>query len=228
MAWESSSDEEEDSGFEEEEGGASTAKKTSVPESAPRESSNDEDEESASDKEEEEDSAPVVATGFAYAHVSASLVAATASSDSKETESRSAPAPASSHKKRQITEVAAALTVAKRAKNVRFQRVWSEKDEIMLLQGLIEYQSKTGQSDSEDMNAFFHSIQRSISFEMKSVRQMTSKIWFLRKKYKNEKGQKRCFTEEHDLTCFELVKKIWGSEVIDSTIAEVDFTVPSD
>ncbi|XP_023641969.1 probable transcription factor At4g00610 [Capsella rubella] len=159
-------------------------------------------------------------------------------SDSKETESRSAPAPASSHvpasssrppkKKRQITEVAAALTVAKRAKNVRFQRVWSEKDEIMLLQGLIEYQSKTGQSDSEDMNAFFHSIQRSISFEMKSVRQMTSKIWFLRKKYKNEKGQKRCFTEEHDLTCFELVKKIWGSEVIDSTIAEVDFTVPSD
>ncbi|EOA32238.1 hypothetical protein CARUB_v10015497mg [Capsella rubella] len=35
-------------------------------------------------------------------------------------------------------------------------------------------------------------------------------------------------TAKHDLTCLELAKKIWGSEVIDSTIAEIDSTVSSD
>ncbi|WZZ28090.1 hypothetical protein YC2023_011491 [Brassica napus] len=52
-------------------------------------------------------------------------------------------------------------------KPAAFQRLWTEEDEIAVLQGMIDFKKDTGNSPYDDTNAYYDYIKKSISFEVK-------------------------------------------------------------
>ncbi|CAH8256207.1 unnamed protein product [Arabidopsis lyrata] len=94
-----------------------------------------------------------------------------------------------------------------------FQRLWSEEDEISVLQGMIDFKADTGKSPYEDSNAFYEFLKKSISFEV-SKNQFMDKIRSLRKKYIGKEGKEPSFVKAHDKKAFELSKFIWGPKGI--------------
>lgn len=106
------------------------------------------------------------------------------------------------------------------AKKTYFQRVWSEEDEIAVLQGLIDYRNDTGASPYDDTNAFYLSVKKSISFDV-SKTQVIKKIWGLKTKYENNLGKgELTFSKPHDLKAFDLSKFVWGADgaALDSAV----------
>ncbi|KAJ6417038.1 hypothetical protein OIU84_002852 [Salix udensis] len=101
------------------------------------------------------------------------------------------------------------------SKKQLFQRLWTEDDEISLLQGIIDFIAEKGFDPLKDMNAFFDFIKQSLHFDV-SMSQLKDKIFRLRKKFKNQvkgkKGENKVFTKPHDQKGFDLSKYIWGSE----------------
>lgn len=100
------------------------------------------------------------------------------------------------------------------SKKQLFQRLWSEDDEIVILKGLIDYKSETGESLIADMGAFHEFIKKSLHVDVTRA-QLVDKIRRLRKKYVNnasrEKGGKdRSFSKSHEREGYELSKLIWG------------------
>ncbi|EOA35287.1 hypothetical protein CARUB_v10020457mg [Capsella rubella] len=98
-------------------------------------------------------------------------------------------------------------------KKPAFQRLWTEDDEIAVLQGMIDFKADTGKSPYEDTNAFYDFIKKSISFEV-SKNQFMDKIRSLRKKYtaKGKTGVEPSFSKAHDQKSYELSKFIWGPD----------------
>ncbi|KAG7584978.1 GLABROUS1 enhancer-binding protein family [Arabidopsis thaliana x Arabidopsis arenosa] len=94
-----------------------------------------------------------------------------------------------------------------------FQRLWSEEDEISVLQGMIDFKADTGKSPYEDTNVFYEFLKKSISFEV-SKNQFMDKIRSLRKKYIGKEGKEPSFVKAHDKKAFELSKFIWGPKGI--------------
>jgi len=101
------------------------------------------------------------------------------------------------------------------SKKQLFQRLWTEEDEIALLQGIIDFIAEKGYDPSKDMNAFYDFIKRSLHFDV-SMTQLKDKISRLRKKFENhvkgKKGESKIFSKPHDQKGFDLSKYIWGSE----------------
>ncbi|XP_038882180.1 probable transcription factor At1g61730 [Benincasa hispida] len=106
-----------------------------------------------------------------------------------------------------------------------FQRLWSEDDEIAILNGIIEYSAKKGADPALDMNAFHDFIKKSLHVDVTRV-QLVDKVRRLRKKYRNnvdrgKKGADPTFSKAHDRKGFELSKKIWGGEgIIRTSVVE--------
>jgi len=97
------------------------------------------------------------------------------------------------------------------SKRVMFQRLWSEDDEIGLLNGMIEYNKKTG---LEELNDFFDFIKNSLHVNV-SKAQLSDKIRRLKKKYQNnarkdEAGKFPIFWKAHEKKSYELSKKLWS------------------
>ncbi|KAM1026646.1 hypothetical protein ACFX13_040259 [Malus domestica] len=83
------------------------------------------------------------------------------------------------------------------------QCFWSE-DEITILKCIIEFESKKGRFEHRPM-----------------AEKLTDKIRKLKKKYQaGEDSEDSVFSKPHELKCFELCKKIWGSEAngLDSNV----------
>ncbi|KAG7579774.1 GLABROUS1 enhancer-binding protein family [Arabidopsis thaliana x Arabidopsis arenosa] len=97
-------------------------------------------------------------------------------------------------------------------KKPRFQRLWTDEDEISLLQGMIDFKAETGTSPYDDMNKFFDIAKESISFDV-SKNQFGDKIRGLKKKYFG-KRKKKSVESDHDKKCLELAKSIWGLDGI--------------
>ncbi|KAJ6292906.1 hypothetical protein OIU78_024979 [Salix suchowensis] len=101
------------------------------------------------------------------------------------------------------------------SKKQLFQRLWTEDDEISLLQGMIDFVAENGVDPSKDTNAFLDFIKQSLHFDV-SISQLKDKISRLRKKFKNQvkgkKGENKVFSKPHDQKGFDLSKYIWGSE----------------
>ncbi|CAA7034255.1 unnamed protein product [Microthlaspi erraticum] len=95
------------------------------------------------------------------------------------------------------------------AKKPAFQRMWTEDDEITILQGMIDFQADNGQSPYEDTTDYYNLTKGSISVEV-SKSQFMDKLRGLRKKYVNKDNP--CFTKPHDQKCYKLCKYIWGSD----------------
>ncbi|KAI8530987.1 hypothetical protein RHMOL_Rhmol11G0102800 [Rhododendron molle] len=83
-------------------------------------------------------------------------------------------------------------------------RLWSEEDEVVILEGLMDFKSP-------DMGGLYEVIKKSLSFDA-SKSQFVDKIHKLKRKYSNnvERGDKAVLSRPHERKCFELSKKIWG------------------
>ncbi|CAH8262906.1 unnamed protein product [Arabidopsis lyrata] len=100
-------------------------------------------------------------------------------------------------------------------KKAYFQRVWTEDDEIAVLQGLIDFRNDTGVSPYDDTNRVYELLKKSISFDVSKV-QFMEKLRNLRKKYENnlvkaKSGDEPTFVKTHDRKAFELSKFVWGA-----------------
>jgi len=122
-----------------------------------------------------------------------------------------AAAPSSSNEKRQSEgkpeEERAKTETETGKKPLLFQRLWTDEDEIVFLQGMIKFAKDTGKNVSEDMNGFFEKLKDSISFEVKTD-QFVNKIRSMKRKYIENKKT----TTEHDKKCYELAEIIWVSD----------------
>ncbi|CAH8386826.1 unnamed protein product [Eruca vesicaria subsp. sativa] len=94
-------------------------------------------------------------------------------------------------------------------KPAAFQRLWTEEDEIAVLQGMIDFKNDTGKSPYEDTNVYYDYIKKSISFEV-SKNQFMDKIRSLRKKYIGK--EKASYTKPHDQKSYKLCQYIWGPD----------------
>ncbi|KAF8047890.1 hypothetical protein N665_2777s0002 [Sinapis alba] len=94
-------------------------------------------------------------------------------------------------------------------KPAAFQRLWTEEDEIAVLQGMIDFKEETGKSPYDDTNVYYDYIKKSISFEV-SKNQFMDKIRSLRKKYIGK--EKPSFTKPHDQKSYRLCQYIWGPD----------------
>ncbi|KAL1809065.1 hypothetical protein DCAR_0728593 [Daucus carota subsp. sativus] len=107
-------------------------------------------------------------------------------------------------------------------KTALFARLFSEKDEIVLLEGMIDYREKKGADPSLDIVAFHESIEDMLSCSA-TKNQIVDKIRRLRKKFVNnlkrgQNGGDPVISRPHEYKSFELSKKIWGSEVQGSEV----------
>ncbi|RDY05318.1 putative transcription factor, partial [Mucuna pruriens] len=100
----------------------------------------------------------------------------------------------------------------------RFQRLWSEDDEIAILKGMVEFTSKTGQDPLKftNANAFHDFMKKSLHAECSS-NQLKEKVRRLKKKFETNAGKVKngegpSFAKLHDQRSFELSKKVWGNE----------------
>ncbi|XP_018480867.2 probable transcription factor At1g66420 [Raphanus sativus] len=90
-------------------------------------------------------------------------------------------------------------------------RLFSEKDEIVLLQGLIDSQGNN--NPFEDRRPLYESMKASFSFDV-TWAQFKKKIWSLKRKYTRTEmrgGVASFFRNPHEKRCFQLSKAIWGA-----------------
>ncbi|KAG7544172.1 GLABROUS1 enhancer-binding protein family [Arabidopsis thaliana x Arabidopsis arenosa] len=118
-------------------------------------------------------------------------------------------------------DVNAAKRAKKDVKKPNNQRLWSEEDEILVLQGIIAFKSETGKTTSEDKSGFYEFIKDSISVKV-SLSQCIEKIKTVKRKFMNrwKYDRKPTFSRAHDMKSFELSKMIWGLDDVDSRKSE--------
>ncbi|XP_022748819.1 STOREKEEPER protein-like [Durio zibethinus] len=108
-----------------------------------------------------------------------------------------------------------------KVKTPETSRLWSEADEVAILEGIIEYKSKKGSDPYADSSGFHDYIKQSIQAEV-TKNQLTEKIRRLKKKYKinaekGRNGNDPVLSKPHDHKSFELSKKIWCNETNDKS-----------
>ena len=95
------------------------------------------------------------------------------------------------------------------------RRLFSEKDEIVLLQGVID---SKGENPLKYKRSFYQSMKGSFSFDVTLV-QFKDKIRNLKRKYKakeksGEQAASASASNLHQQKCFQLSKAIWGADGI--------------
>jgi hypothetical protein len=97
-----------------------------------------------------------------------------------------------------------------------FQRLWTDEDEIELLQGFLEYTTKgTANHHHNDTALFYDQIKSKLQLDF-NKNQLVEKLRRLKKKYRNvlskiNSGKDFCFKSPHDQATFEISRKIWSS-----------------
>lgn len=107
---------------------------------------------------------------------------------------------------------------ASEKKSNLFQRLWSEEDEIVILEGMIDYTSKKKADPVADLSAFLDFIKQKLHIDVTRT-QLQDKIRRLKKKFENNKskekeGEQRTFSKPHELKAYDLSKLIWGNETV--------------
>lgn len=95
-----------------------------------------------------------------------------------------------------------------------FQRLWTDEDEIGLLQGFLEYSSQRGSSHHNDTALFYDQIKSKLQLGF-NKNQLVEKLRRLKKKYRNvlskiSSGKEFSFKSPHDQATFEISRKIWS------------------
>ncbi|KAK1400936.1 DNA-binding storekeeper protein-related transcriptional regulator [Heracleum sosnowskyi] len=100
-----------------------------------------------------------------------------------------------------------------------FQRLWTDEDEIELLQGFLDYTISKGSphthNSHHDTTAFYDLIKSKLQLDF-NKNQLVEKLRRLKKKYRNVlskiiSGKEYVFKTSHDQVTFEISKKIWGN-----------------
>ncbi|KAK3020388.1 hypothetical protein RJ639_046121 [Escallonia herrerae] len=107
-----------------------------------------------------------------------------------------------------------------------FQRLWTDEDEIELLQGFLDYTAQrgiTGSSHHHDTTAFYDQIKCKLQLDF-NKNQLVEKLRRLKKKYRNvlgkmSTGKEYVFKTPHDKSTFDISCKIWGGACGGSSIA---------
>ncbi|GAB4855416.1 hypothetical protein Ancab_024042 [Ancistrocladus abbreviatus] len=102
-----------------------------------------------------------------------------------------------------------------------FQRLWTDEDEIELLQGFLDYTTQRGTTSSghhHDTTAFYDQIKSKLQLDF-NKNQLVEKLRRLKKKYRNivnriSSGKDFVFKSAHDQTTFEISRKIWSNSAI--------------
>ncbi|XP_071720426.1 probable transcription factor At3g04930 [Rutidosis leptorrhynchoides] len=97
-----------------------------------------------------------------------------------------------------------------------FQRLWTDEDEIELLQGFLDYITQRGTNNSHhhDTAAFYDQIKGKLQLDF-NKNQLVEKLRRLKKKYRNvlnkiSSGKDYVFKSPHDQATFEISCKIWN------------------
>ncbi|KAH7571950.1 hypothetical protein JRO89_XS04G0172500 [Xanthoceras sorbifolium] len=96
-----------------------------------------------------------------------------------------------------------------------FQRLWTDEDEIELLQGFLDYTSQRGNTHHHDTALFYDQIRSKLQLDF-NKNQLVEKLRRLKKKYRNvlskiSSGKDFSFKTAHDQATFEISRKIWSS-----------------
>lgn len=99
-----------------------------------------------------------------------------------------------------------------------FQKLWTDSDEMKVLQGFLEFTSKRGTTHANyqhDTGPFFEEIRPRLQFEF-NKNQIAEKLRRLKKKYRNAAarvgtGRGLIFKSPHDRATYEISRKIWSS-----------------
>ncbi|GAB4835971.1 hypothetical protein Ancab_000890 [Ancistrocladus abbreviatus] len=102
-----------------------------------------------------------------------------------------------------------------------FQRLWTDEDEIELLQGFLDYTTQRGTTSSghhHDTTVFYDQIKSKLQLDF-NKNQLVEKLRRLKKKYRNivnriSSGKDFVFKSAHDQTTFEISRKIWNNSAI--------------
>lgn len=113
-----------------------------------------------------------------------------------------------------------------------FQRLWTDEDEIELLQGFLDYSSQRGNRTTHhgqnDTALFYDQIKSKLQLEF-NKNQLVEKLRRLKKKYRNviskiSSGKEFSFKSPHDQATFEISRKIWA----DIGVGGVDIAADDD
>ncbi|KAL0454624.1 UNVERIFIED_CONTAM: putative transcription factor [Sesamum latifolium] len=110
-----------------------------------------------------------------------------------------------------------------------FQRLWTDEDEIELLQGFLDYTTQrcgphnSSQQHHHDTTAFYDQIKSKFQLDF-NKNQLVEKLRRLKKKYRNVinkfgTGKDYTFKSPHDQATFEISSKIWGSAAVNGSSA---------
>ncbi|EYU37064.1 hypothetical protein ABFS82_14G183700 [Erythranthe guttata] len=102
-----------------------------------------------------------------------------------------------------------------------FQRLWTDEDEIELLQGFLDYTTQrlgahnSSSQHHHDTAAFYDQIKSKFQLDF-NKNQLVEKLRRLKKKYRNvvakfASGKEYSFKTAHEQATFEISSKIWGS-----------------
>lgn len=121
-----------------------------------------------------------------------------------------------------------------------FQRLWTDEDEIELLQGFLDYNTNRAANGTHhnsshhhhDTSAFYDQIRSKFQLDF-NKNQLVEKLRRLKKKYRNVMnkfgtGKEYVFKSPHDQATFEISSKIWGNTapiVPNSAVAGVNGSV---
>ncbi|KAL1818253.1 hypothetical protein ACET3Z_013122 [Daucus carota] len=86
--------------------------------------------------------------------------------------------------------------------------VWSEEDDVSLMQGMIDYEEQKQASPYDDLGKFLDFVKPRVHFDVQR-KQLTDKLWKLRNKFVNSSYN---LSKAHHAKLFELAKLIqsWG------------------
>ncbi|XP_038988617.1 uncharacterized protein LOC120112801 [Phoenix dactylifera] len=98
-----------------------------------------------------------------------------------------------------------------------FQKLWTDADEITILQGFLEFTSQRGTTHANyqhDTGPFYDQIKSRLQLEF-NKNQLVEKLRRLKKKYRNmvsriAAGKEFVFKSPHDKATFEIASKIWS------------------
>ncbi|CAA0839086.1 Chaperone DnaJ-domain superfamily protein [Striga hermonthica] len=137
--------------------------------------------------------------------------------------------PARSTRKRVVEEVKGTEpTVTKKQKNSKkaepeasdkkkmFQRIWSDADEIAVLNGIMQFRAEKKFDPYGNFDAFFEFIKKNLHIDV-TKKQLRDKMFRMKKKYTNnkrkeEEGKGRTFTSQQEQEAYDLSEKVWGAE----------------
>ncbi|KAH6776074.1 hypothetical protein C2S52_013635 [Perilla frutescens var. hirtella] len=99
-------------------------------------------------------------------------------------------------------------------------RLWSNDDEIAVLNGMIEFKTVKGLDPNADMGAFHSFIKGKLEVDF-TRDQLRTKITRMKKRFfnalkKGGKGVDPVFSKPHEDKAFEISKRIWGGAAVDS------------